>query len=29
VLVMIQWIFNFITRGRYARLITEVPKKQR
>jgi NADH dehydrogenase len=28
VLVLIQWIFNFLTRGRYARLITEVPKKQ-
>jgi NADH:quinone reductase (non-electrogenic) len=28
VLVMIQWIFNFLTRGRYARLITEVPKKR-
>jgi NADH dehydrogenase len=25
VLVMIQWFFNFVTRGRYARLITEVP----
>lgn len=28
VLVLTQWIFNFITRGRYARLITEVPKKR-
>jgi NADH dehydrogenase len=27
VLVLIQWAFNYVTRGRAARLITDEPKK--